>query len=131
MPYTPPATSETPPQPSQLPPNNPAIGFLRVVVWLSPAPAFVLCGLVLSSIGSSSFFAASGGIFWIPIAIICPAAIGYFDAFLSRKIPKQDGFPLPKPAIRHVIIFTLLQIILAPCILFAMLLGFCAYAGAF
>gem|GEM_PF-4205439 len=128
MPYTPPATSEPPPQPSQPPSNNPAIGFLRVVVWLSPAPAFLLCVIVLSSIGSSSSFVASAGTFWIPLAIICPAAIGYFDAFLSRKIPKQDGFPLAKPAIRHVIIFTLLQIILAPCILFAMVLGFCAYA---
>jgi len=91
----------------------------------------MLCVFVLSSIGSSSFFAASSSFFLISLAVICPVAIGYFDAFLSRKIPKQDGFPLVKPAIRHVIIFTLLQIILAPCILFAMLLGFCAYAGGF
>lgn len=111
-----------PPAKKPVPAATPAaVSFFRFIVWISPGPACILIVIGLSQIS----YRIPPFVFYT-LGIACTYGIGYFDALLSPAVPKVNNTPVVDAALRHALIFSLVQIILAPLVLLALAFGFCA-----
>lgn len=90
------------------------IWWSRVVVWISPGPAWALIcsGLAWLDYEHPAIIFVS--------AIVCAYGMGYCDAFLSPSVKKKDGVPVVKQALLHALMFSLLQVFIAPLVILAL-----------
>ncbi len=97
-----------------------AITFLRFIIWISPGPTSLIA---LSLVYQYLMFST---IAMILCCILLSFFIGFCDSFLSERLPKRDGHPEWPAALRHSLLFALLQLIIAPTTVIVLGLGFCA-----
>lgn len=83
----------------------------RVILWLSPGPAWAMIGVGITWFGYSNFMIATG------VATLCAFGIGYSDAFLSPRIRKREGVPVVSEALWHALAFSMMQLFIAPFVL--------------
>ncbi len=105
------------------PPGSKAITILRVFLWLIPA-IILPFGMVL---------AAALREMW-PVSIVVTlaafAGVGYFDQRLSLQQKRIDPSTEKKELIRWTIIFTILQLMIAPAVGVTVLYGICVVSDS-
>lgn len=101
-----------PPLPSRQPRR--LIWWCRVILWLSPGPAWAMIGVGLEWLTGWGHPLLAAG-----TAIPCAYGIGYCDAFLSPAVRKKNGTPVIKEALWHAFGFGALQLFVAPLTLVA------------
>ena len=101
------------PQQPQVPRQNKyLIGWCRFILWISPGPLLLIIVLGGEWLGLKDAHAPLlliGG-------FICACGMGYCDSFLL-SISQKNRKPDPEEAVKHALIFGLLQIIVAPFVL--------------
>ena len=109
--------------PSPDPPKNAAKAWLRFFVWLTPSVLAVLLVPVCLSVGTGATGRDLGPLLWFIGLVGGTYGIGWYDSMLSYRRLK-DGRP---NSATHAFVFTLLQILIVPAVVFTVLFSYCLF----
>lgn len=107
--------------------GNPAITILRICLWLMPA-IFIPLGVIFYNVLCDFLPDTMGISLALLLILAATAAIGLFEELLTFQQMRQLPNKLKRELVVSSIVFVSLQIIIAPSVCFAFILGISRFA---